>query len=120
MSSAKASALTGLLRWCDLAAGDQIADPMQFGDVVLWRKDAPASYHLAATVDDAADGISHVVRGKDLPKFALEHPDMVPHLAFQPGRFYVYEARPAVTHPPLSKVLGEPFPSTSYQIQHPH
>jgi glutamyl-Q tRNA(Asp) synthetase len=70
---AKASALTGLLRWCDLAAGDQIADPMQFGDVVLWRKDAPASYHLAATVDDARGGISHVVRGRDLFAYTAIH-----------------------------------------------
>jgi glutamyl-Q tRNA(Asp) synthetase len=34
--------------------------------VILARKDAPASYHLAVTVDDAAQGITHVVRGKDL------------------------------------------------------
>ena len=60
---AKAAALAGPVHWTDLAAGMQIADPALFGDIVLWRKDAPASYHLAATVDDAADGISHVVRG---------------------------------------------------------
>ena len=56
----------GPLYWCDLAAGKQIADPAQFGDIVLWRKDAPASYHLAATLDDGAEGITHVVRGRDL------------------------------------------------------
>jgi glutamyl-Q tRNA(Asp) synthetase len=70
---AKASALTGPLNWTDLASGEQFADPMLFGDVVLWRKDAPASYHLAATVDDAADGISHVVRGKDLFVYTAIH-----------------------------------------------
>jgi glutamyl-Q tRNA(Asp) synthetase len=63
----------GPLTWTDLAAGDQQADPMQFGDVVLWRKDAPASYHLAATLDDAADGISHVVRGLDLFAYTAIH-----------------------------------------------
>src|SRR3546814_9011106 len=42
-----------------------------FGDVVLARKDAPASYHLAVTVDDAAQGITDVVRGEDL--FAATH-----------------------------------------------
>jgi glutamyl-Q tRNA(Asp) synthetase len=42
------------------------ADPSQFGDVVLARKDAPVSYHLAVTVDDAAQGITDVVRGEDL------------------------------------------------------
>lgn len=70
---ANAAALVGPLNWADLAAGGQVADPMLFGDVVLWRKDAPASYHLAATVDDAADGISHVVRGKDLFAYTAIH-----------------------------------------------
>jgi glutamyl-Q tRNA(Asp) synthetase len=52
--------------WEDEIAGHQIAIPLSAGDIVLWRKDAPASYHLAVTVDDAAQDISHVVRGKDL------------------------------------------------------
>jgi glutamyl-Q tRNA(Asp) synthetase len=39
--------------------------------MILARKDAPASYHLAVTIDDAAQGISHVVRGTDL--FAATH-----------------------------------------------
>ncbi|NML07107.1 tRNA glutamyl-Q(34) synthetase GluQRS [Sphingomonas sp. G-3-2-10] len=42
------------------------ADPASHGDVVLARKDAPASYHLAVTVDDAAQGVTHIIRGKDL------------------------------------------------------
>ena len=42
------------------------AEPGLFGDVVLARKDAPASYHLAVTVDDAAQGVTDVVRGRDL------------------------------------------------------
>jgi len=69
----KAVNLSGPLIWTDLAARQQFADPMAFGDVVLWRKDAPASYHLAATVDDAADGITHVVRGKDLFAYTAIH-----------------------------------------------
>jgi glutamyl-Q tRNA(Asp) synthetase len=69
----KAVDLAGPLIWTDLAAGQQFADPMAFGDVVLWRKDAPASYHLAATVDDATDGITHVVRGKDLFAYTAIH-----------------------------------------------
>jgi len=43
-----------------------VADPARWGDVVLERKDIPASYHLAVVVDDARQGISHVVRGEDL------------------------------------------------------
>lgn len=61
------------LQWYDIAAGQQDADPALFGDVVLWRKDAVASYHLAAVVDDAADGITHVVRGADLFAYTAVH-----------------------------------------------
>ena len=59
------------LPWHDELAGAQIAGPAAFGDVVLARKDAPSSYHLAVTVDDAAQGVTHVVRGRDL--FAATH-----------------------------------------------
>ncbi|MCD2325165.1 tRNA glutamyl-Q(34) synthetase GluQRS [Sphingomonas sp. IC-56] len=54
------------LWWHDAFAGRVRADPLSHGDVILARKDAPASYHLAVTLDDAAQGITHVVRGKDL------------------------------------------------------
>lgn len=65
LDMAKAVALTGALGWRD--HGREVkADPERFGDVVLARKDAPSSYHLAVTVDDAAQGVSHVVRGRDL------------------------------------------------------
>lgn len=64
-------ARTGPLAWEDERHGSQIADPREFGDVVLVRKDAPASYHLAATLDDAADGVTLVTRGIDL--FAATH-----------------------------------------------
>jgi glutamyl-Q tRNA(Asp) synthetase len=68
---AKAGERAGPLTWYDEIAGEQQARPEPFGDVVLVRKDEPASYHLAATVDDAADGISLVARGMDL--FAATH-----------------------------------------------
>ncbi len=42
------------------------ADPARFGDVVLARKDTPASYHLCVTHDDALQGVSVVTRGQDL------------------------------------------------------
>jgi glutamyl-Q tRNA(Asp) synthetase len=42
------------------------AHPERWGDTVILRKDVPASYHLAVVVDDAAQGVSHVVRGRDL------------------------------------------------------
>ena len=62
----KAMARFGEILWCDEIEGEIIADPREYGDVVIVRKDLPASYHLAATLDDAADGITHVTRGQDL------------------------------------------------------
>lgn len=61
------------LTWHDMVAGVQAADPAQFGDIILWRKDAPASYHLAAVLDDAANTISYVVRGLDLFAYTNVH-----------------------------------------------
>lgn len=63
---AAAMRVAGPLAWVDGAAGTQSARPEIFGDVVLARKDAPAGYHLAVTVDDAAQGIDLVTRGADL------------------------------------------------------
>ena len=42
------------------------AQPEAWGDVILARKDTPASYHLAVVVDDALQGVTDVVRGQDL------------------------------------------------------
>jgi glutamyl-Q tRNA(Asp) synthetase len=67
----QAAELAGPLEWHDERRGRQRVRAEQFGDVVLWRRDAPASYHLAATLDDAADGITLVTRGADL--FAASH-----------------------------------------------
>jgi glutamyl-Q tRNA(Asp) synthetase len=41
-------------------------DPARFGDAVLARKDAPASYHICVTHDDALQGVTLVTRGEDL------------------------------------------------------
>lgn len=68
---AAALARTGPLDWWDAHAGTVAATPEIFGDVVLARKDAPTSYHLAVTVDDALQGVTDVVRGEDL--FAATH-----------------------------------------------
>lgn len=71
LDAAKALALTGPLVWEDTLAGPQQVDLSGLGDVVLVRKDLPASYHLAVTLDDAADGVTLVTRGADL--FAASH-----------------------------------------------
>lgn len=62
-----ASAFAGQgLAWRELGVGDVAADPAKWGDVVLARKDTPASYHIAVIVDDALQGVTDVARGKDL------------------------------------------------------
>ncbi|WCT77696.1 tRNA glutamyl-Q(34) synthetase GluQRS [Novosphingobium humi] len=71
LDMARAVEIAGPLVWEDELAGPQHATPEIFGDIVLLRKEAPASYHLAATLDDAADGITLVTRGADL--FAASH-----------------------------------------------
>ena len=66
LDMARAVERAGVLWWTDMDRGPVRADPLAHGDVVLARKDAPVSYHLAVTVDDAAQGVTHVIRGADL------------------------------------------------------
>jgi glutamyl-Q tRNA(Asp) synthetase len=57
------------LTWTETASGTPESipvDPSIWGDVVLWRWDAPSSYHLSVVLDDALQGVTHVVRGRDL------------------------------------------------------
>jgi glutamyl-Q tRNA(Asp) synthetase len=67
-----ALARAGRLSWVETGAGPAgetgtiAADPAAWGDVILARKETPTSYHLAVAVDDAAQGIGEVVRGRDL------------------------------------------------------
>jgi glutamyl-Q tRNA(Asp) synthetase len=49
------------------------ANPAQLGDIVLARKEFPSSYHLASVLDDATQGITHVIRGEDLAEAAHIH-----------------------------------------------
>ncbi|HVY58948.1 MAG TPA: tRNA glutamyl-Q(34) synthetase GluQRS [Xanthobacteraceae bacterium] len=67
-----ALARTGPLWWTETGCGPRgesgtiEAVPQAWGDVVLARKEVPTSYHLAVVVDDALQGVTHVVRGQDL------------------------------------------------------
>ena len=66
LDSGKALDLAGLPTWTEADGTPFSATSDQIGDAILARKDAPASYHLACVVDDAASGVTTVVRGADL------------------------------------------------------
>jgi glutamyl-Q tRNA(Asp) synthetase len=70
---------TGALTWAEIGeqAGEGketlVAQPEAWGDVVLARKETPTSYHLSVVVDDALQGVTHVVRGQDLQAATSVH-----------------------------------------------
>jgi glutamyl-Q tRNA(Asp) synthetase len=72
LDMAAALARVGPLTWIETGAGPAgetgtiAADPAAWGDVILARKETPTSYHLAVVVDDARQGVTDVVRGRDL------------------------------------------------------
>ncbi|MCW3474175.1 tRNA glutamyl-Q(34) synthetase GluQRS [Limobrevibacterium gyesilva] len=66
LDMARALAQAGPLSFEEEGEGTIACDPARFGDAVLARKDAPASYHLCVTHDDALQGVTLVTRGIDL------------------------------------------------------
>jgi glutamyl-Q tRNA(Asp) synthetase len=72
LDMAAATVRAGPLAWIEEGAGPQgetgtlAAAPHAWGDVILARKETPTSYHLSVTIDDALQGVTHVVRGADL------------------------------------------------------
>jgi glutamyl-Q tRNA(Asp) synthetase len=68
----RAAELTGALQFEEHGSGPNgehgtiEVHPLLFGDIVLARKDTPVSYHLAAVVDDAFQGVTLATRGDDL------------------------------------------------------
>jgi glutamyl-Q tRNA(Asp) synthetase len=76
---AAAIARVGPLTWTETGSGPGgetgavEAAPEEWGDVILARKDTPTSYHIAVVVDDACQGVTHVVRGQDLFRATAVH-----------------------------------------------
>ncbi len=87
--------------------GEIEADPAAWGDVVLWRSDAPSSYHLAVTVDDAAQGVTHVVRGLDLFHATAVHRLLQELLGFTAPVYHHHRLIPGPDGRKLSKSLGD-------------
>ena len=66
LDMARALDIAGPLSFEEEGEGRIVCAPARFGDAVLARKDAPASYHLCVTHDDMVQGVSLVTRGADL------------------------------------------------------
>jgi glutamyl-Q tRNA(Asp) synthetase len=72
LDMAAAIARAGSLTWAESGQGPAgetgtvAATPRAWSDVVLARKETPTSYHLSVVIDDATQGVTHVVRGADL------------------------------------------------------
>jgi glutamyl-Q tRNA(Asp) synthetase len=95
LNSTKALALAGLPGWREDDGQAFTAAPEQIEDIILARKDAPAAYHLACVVDDAASGVTLVVRGADL-RSSTPVQRLLQHLLELPEPVYLHH--PLVTH----------------------
>lgn len=89
LNSEAAHALAGSasLTWQEAEQGRVAAEPARWGDVILARKDVPTSYHLSVVLDDAMQGVTHVVRGRDLFEATAIH-RLLQHLLGLPEPAY--------------------------------
>ena len=95
LDSAKALVIAGLPSWREADGQEFTATERDIGDAILARKDAPASYHLSCVVDDAASGVTLVVRGADLrPSTPIQR--LLQQLLGLPEPVYLHH--PLVTH----------------------
>jgi glutamyl-Q tRNA(Asp) synthetase len=95
LDSRKAIDRVGLAGWAEHHGEEYESSPGDIGDAILARKDAPSSYHLACVVDDAASGVTMVVRGADLrPSTPIQR--LLQRLLGLPEPVYLHH--PLVTH----------------------
>ena len=95
LNSATALMEVGMPSWTEANGRTLDAEPSHFGDAILARKDAPAAYHLACVVDDAASDVTMVVRGADLrPSTPIQR--LLQQLLGLPEPTYLHH--PLVTH----------------------
>ena len=95
LNSAAALKEVGMPSWTEANGRTLDAEPSQIGDAILARKDAPAAYHLACVVDDAASDVTMVVRGADLrPSTPIQR--LLQQLLGLPEPTYLHH--PLVTH----------------------
>lgn len=111
LNMAKALAEVDKLTWCavDSRGANPTAHPADaslWGDVVLARKEIPTSYHLSVVVDDAAQGITEVVRGLDLAPATAVHALLQRLLELPPPRYHHHPLILGVDGRKLAKSTG--------------
>lgn len=74
----------------DHVRGDVVVDPLKLGDFVLWRRDGAPSYQLAVTVDDALQGVTQVLRGRDLVTSTARQLALYEALGFKPPTHWAH------------------------------
>jgi glutamyl-Q tRNA(Asp) synthetase len=83
------------------------ARPRDWGDVIVARREIPTSYHLAVVVDDALQGISHVVRGQDLFSATGVQRLLQEILGLEQPKYFHHRLIPGPDGRKLSKSLGD-------------
>ena len=94
------------LRWTETSHNQNkkiTANPLVWGDVIIGRKDFPVSYHLCCTLDDALQGITHVVRGKDQYEATSIHILMFKILELEKPNYHHHKLIEDDNHQKLSK-----------------
>ena len=98
------------LKWEEYGEGDQpaeiVAEPQLWGDVLVGAKERPAVYHLAVVVDDALQGVTDVVRGRDLLPSTSVHRLLQALLALPAPRYRHHQLVLARDGGKLSKSAG--------------
>ena len=109
LNSAAALKEVGMPSWTEANGRTLGAEPSQIGDAILARKDAPAAYHLACVVDDAASDVTMVVRGADLrPSTPIQR--LLQQLLGLPEPTYLHH--PLVTHEDGRRLAKRDFAPT--------
>lgn len=108
----RAMALTGgaqlAMRALDAGLHAQMiaVDPLAWGDVIVARKETPTSYHVSVTVDDALQGVTHVVRGRDLEAATAIHRVLQTLWGFPAPAYLHHDLIRDATGEKLAKSLG--------------
>jgi glutamyl-Q tRNA(Asp) synthetase len=102
----QASAPFGYIRFASDRTEEAVAArPERWGDAVLARKEIPTSYHLSVVLDDALQGVTHVVRGQDLEAATDLHVLLQALLALPTPRYHHHALIRAENGDKLSKSL---------------